>query len=94
METQLHFDGRSLSSEADFHDAIDRAAREVGFVGYGRNLDALWDVLTGFLALPVRVRWVNSGLNRSWGQRYDKIVGIFEDAHERFGADFTFEMTQ
>ena len=92
--TQLLLDGRSLTSEADFHDAIDLAAREVGFVGYGRNLDALRDVLTGFLLLPVHVRWVNADCNRAWGSSYDKMVSIFEEAHQRFGAEFTFEILQ
>jgi ribonuclease inhibitor len=92
--TQLLLDGRSLTSDADFHDAIDHAARGVGFLGYGRNLDALWDVLTGFLVLPVQVRWDNAGLNQAWGPSYKKIVRVFEEAHERFGAEFTIEITQ
>jgi ribonuclease inhibitor len=92
MGTQLFLDGRSLRSAADLHDVIDQAARDVGFVGYGRNLDALWDVLTGFLELPVRVRWVNAGGNRAWGANYGKIVKIFEDADCELGADFTFEL--
>ncbi|HEX8579407.1 MAG TPA: barstar family protein [Allosphingosinicella sp.] len=92
MGSELLLDGRSMASEADLHDVIDRAAREVGFGGYGRNLDALWDVLTGFLELPVQVRWVNARFNHAWGLRYDKIVRIFEDAERELGTEFKFEI--
>jgi ribonuclease inhibitor len=95
MGTQLLLDGRSISSEADFHDVIDKAARAVGFEGYGRNLDALWDVLTGFLETPVEARWINAAQARTGlGPRFEEIVSIFREADRELGNDFRFEMQQ
>jgi ribonuclease inhibitor len=93
MGTQILLDGRSMVSEADFHDVIGGAARAAGLEGYGRNLDALWDVLTGFLPLPVEVRWTNGRAARAaLGPRFDRLLEVFKDASEELGRNFEFEI--
>ena len=93
MGTRLLLDGRLMSSEADLHDMIDEAARAIAFQGYGRNLDALSDVLTGFLEAPVEVRWINAAAAQTaLGPRFERIVAIFEDASAKLGAGFLFEI--
>ncbi|HYI63568.1 MAG TPA: barstar family protein [Allosphingosinicella sp.] len=87
---ELLLDGRSIRSEALFHDVIDRAALSAGFDGYGRNLDALWDVLTAILPIPVEVRWTDSDASRqAIGPRFDMLVQVMRDAEKELGpADF------
>ncbi|UNK63020.1 barstar family protein [Buttiauxella ferragutiae] len=74
-------DGLSIESEDDFHDVI---AKELNLPGwYGRNLDALWDVLTGMVERPVNLVWINSEISRTRLQRYEKIVELLKDVAER-----------
>ena len=93
MGTHLLLDGRLMSNEASFHDMIDKAARSAGFHGYGRNLDSLRDILTGFLETPVEVRWINAAAARTaLGPRFERIAEVFRDAANDLRADFRFEI--
>ncbi len=80
-------DGRQRTPDAIY----DKLARELGFPAhFGRNLDALWDVLTTDVEGPVRIVWrLDSGLRAELGEFAEALVALFEDvARER--ADFTF----
>jgi ribonuclease inhibitor len=84
-------DGAGLQSAAEVHDTL---ARELGFPAhYGRNLDALWDVLTGDVAVPAEILWRNSDLSRAkLGEAFERIAKILEDAAAaRSGLTVTFE---
>jgi RNAse (barnase) inhibitor barstar len=82
----LVLDGGSMDGEAAFHDVIDRAALDAGFEGYGRNLDALWDVLTNILPTPVEISWVNTTAARAAiGPRFDRIVQVLREAEAKLG---------
>ncbi|ASN85569.1 barnase inhibitor [Pectobacterium versatile] len=77
-------DGLLIESEDDFHDAI---AKELSLpIWYGRNLDALWDVLTGIVERPVNLVWVNSEISRKRLQRYKTIINLFKDVAQRDNA--------
>ena len=83
---ELMFDGGKVGSEAAFHDVVERAAESVGFEGYGRNLDALWDVLTGILPRPLRIRWLEAEVSRkAVGPRFDRLVEVLRDAERELG---------
>ncbi|UPT55881.1 barstar family protein [Dickeya zeae] len=73
-------DGLLIESEDDFHDLI---AKELNLpIWYGRNLDALWDALTGMVERPVSLVWLNSEISRVRLSRYEKIIGLFKDVAE------------
>lgn len=73
-------DGLLIESENDFHDVI---AKELNLpIWYGRNLDALWDALTGMVERPVSLVWINSEISRERLSRYEKIIGLFKDVAE------------
>lgn len=66
------------------------AARELSFPAhFGKNLDALWDVLSGEIELPVQVRFENLTLEKL--EKFDSIISVFEEACEELGNDFRFE---
>ena len=89
MTTLLVLDGNAIESEADFHVVIDRAARLAGFEGYGRNLDALWDVITAVLPQPVEVHWLYADAFRAaLGDRFERITSVFRDAEAELGSSF------
>jgi ribonuclease inhibitor len=85
-------DGRSISSEADFHLQI-AAALDLSY--YGRNLDALWDLLSGGVDRPLTILWTDSsGSKDRLGAVFDAIIRVFEKAKaqdERWGLAERFE---
>jgi Barstar, RNAse (barnase) inhibitor len=48
--------------------------------GYGRNLDALWDCVTGYLPKPLKISWIADSGNE---RRYSAIVEVFRDAADQ-----------
>ena len=79
--TELILDGSKMSSEEDFHDQIAAHPETPDF--YGRNLDALHDLLTGFFSSPVLIIWKNADLAQSaLGKRYSLILDVMGDAEE------------
>ena len=60
---------------------------------FGRNLDALWDVLTTDIAGPFSIQWQNAHLSRlALGQDYDRIVRILRDL-EKERSDFKLHLS-
>jgi len=54
---------------------------------YGRNLDALWDCITGHLARPLEIRWVADSAHED---RYAAIVELLQEAADEYD-DISFE---
>lgn len=79
---------RDILTLAQFYDEL---ARQLAFPPhFGRNLDALWDVLTGEVAGPFEIVWEASAQS-NLGADYAKLVTLFNDlAAER--DDFTFTL--
>ncbi len=44
---------------------------------YGRNLDALWDCVTGYLPKPLQIRWY---VDSEREERYSAIIELFQEA--------------
>jgi|APFEC2959095171_1045051.scaffolds.fasta_scaffold00009_10 ribonuclease inhibitor len=89
---RLELDGSTIRSSVDFHNAIGTAS---GISFYGKNLDALWDLLTGLVERPVHISWTNAKQSQmAMGDDFSRILGILNDAllfYEK--DDFTFEMS-
>lgn len=76
---------------AQFYDEL---ARQLAFPAhFGRNLDALWDVLAGDVAGPFEIVWEDSSQAQSnLGMDYSRLVILLNDlAAER--DDFTFTLS-
>ncbi len=67
---EVRLDGRNLPDRAALHAALKAALDFPGF--YGNNLDALWDMITGHIALPVTVRW-------TYFARSQRLLGDYAD---------------
>jgi len=81
---------RDIRTLGQFYDEL---ARQLAFPPYfGRNLDALWDVLTGEVAGPFEIIWEESAqAQANLGVDYAKLVTLLNDlAAER--DDFTFTL--
>lgn len=79
-------DGFKIQSELDFHQEI---AQVLNFSPYyGKNLDALWDVLSRDVERPVSLVWKNSAASqKSMPLDFDKIIDVLRDV-EKQDADY------
>lgn len=57
---------------------------------FGENLDALWDVVTGDIALPVEIEFVNLTAHKK--RRFGALVLLFEEAEEELEGDLRFNI--
>lgn len=91
---RAEIDGQHINSDADFHAAILRALPFPKF--YGKNLDALWDVLTGMLERPVLLVWKNSAASEAaMPERFGQIIEVLraaEAADREAGLTDRFEL--
>ena len=53
---------------------------------YGRNLDALWDSLTGIMYLPAEITIIYSSnySDKALADEIDKMIDIFKEAAEEY----------
>ena len=52
---------------------------------YGENLDALWDCLTGWIELPLQIKWINYSSSFIYlGEYAEKLKCTFQDAASEF----------
>lgn len=79
----------NIDSSARFYDEL---ARQLAFPShFGRNLDALWDVLTGDVEGPLEIVWEDcDSAAAKLGVEYAKLAGLLKEvAAER--DDITLE---
>ncbi len=81
---RIDLDGDKILSESDFHDAISHALALSTY--YGRNLSALWDVLSTDIERPIRLVWKNSAVSHAaMGQRFVRIVEVLRRVERQDG---------
>ncbi|MFT4093467.1 MAG: barstar family protein [Niabella sp.] len=84
---QVQFDFERIGTIDDFY-AV--AKKQLDLPEYfGNNLDALWDCITGHIALPVSVSFKNMSMNQL--ETFDKLIALFEEAATELEDDFSFE---
>lgn len=59
---------------------------------FGANLDALWDVVTGDIALPVEIEFLN--LSARSKRRFAAIILLFEEAEEELEGKLRFNICE
>ena len=86
MSEIITFDFGCIATVKDFYTV---AAKKLSLPEhFGNNLDALWDSLTGDIALPVQVEFVNLTLNKL--ETFEEIISVFEEASTELEDDFLF----
>lgn len=81
------FNFEKIGSINDFYLMAQKVLNLPGY--FGNNLDALWDSITGEVALPLHVRFTNMKLNQL--EQFDSVISLFEEAADELGDDFSFE---
>jgi len=79
--TSYRLPGREIRSLEEFYDVI---SRKLSFPEhFGRNLDALWDVLTTDVKGPVEIIWEDSAISRqAMGPIYDRVSALLKDVQK------------
>jgi ribonuclease inhibitor len=75
---KVKLEGKSIRSLDEFYGEI---AKKLRFPEhFGRNLDALWDVLTTDIKGPVELAWEDSELSKkSMGKDFEKVAALLRD---------------
>lgn len=81
------FNFEKIETMDDFYQT---AVKELSLPDYfGNNLDALWDVLTAEIKLPIKIEFENLTLEKL--ETFEQLTNLFEDACAELGNDFQFE---
>lgn len=84
---EIYFDFDRIYTMDDFHEM---AKKEMSLPAYyGRNLDALWDCITSFIPLPVKIKFINFDETRL--NIFYNLILLFEDATEELEDELYFE---
>jgi ribonuclease inhibitor len=80
--------GHVIQSLDDFYDRLESGLLLPGH--FGRNLDALWDVLSTDVEGPFEIIWKHSAdSKKSMGKDFDRVVKLFQELEEERD-DFQF----
>ena len=83
---QYFIDFTNISSAEELYTVL---ANELEFPEYfGRNEDALWDVLTGDMELPAEIRFIDVSPEKA--EQFQSIISVFEDAANELGDEMSF----
>ncbi len=79
--TSYRLPGREIRSLEEFYDVISRKLSLPKH--FGRNLDALWDVLTADIEGPVEIVWEESAVSKhAMGPAYDRIAALLKEVQK------------
>jgi ribonuclease inhibitor len=81
---KVRLQGKAVRSLDDFYSEI---ARKLHFPDhFGRNLDALWDVLSTDVKGPVELVWEDLETSRkSMGKDFEKVAALLRDVEKERG---------
>jgi len=87
---KIVFDSSHVESIDQLHSELSRSLDFPDY--YGANLDALYDCLSGDVALPLRIIWKNYNITRlKLGKDAEEVLNVMKDfAKEE--PDFTLEI--
>ncbi len=75
---ELIINGSEIRSKSDFHNTLKRDLNLPEY--YGENLDALWDCLTGWVEMPLTIKWLEFDTCNEILDGYAlKILELFHD---------------
>lgn len=87
---KIEFDFNQIADLPAFYDHF--AQQFALGEGFGANLDALWDVVTGDISLPVEIEFLN--LNARRKRRFGAIILLFEEAEEELEGSLRFNICE
>ncbi|MCJ8010242.1 barstar family protein [Paenibacillus sp. KQZ6P-2] len=76
---EIILDGRKMENRDQLHAVLKEALELPDY--YGNNLDALWDCLTGWVEMPLTIRWLHfQKSEEKLGEDSRLVLQLFQDA--------------
>ena len=76
MEIEIR--GNEIFSDKDFHNQLAKALDVEQY--YGKNLDALWDLLSFNIERPLIIIWQNSDISKhNIGEDFEKLLMFYKE---------------
>ncbi|KHD35862.1 barnase inhibitor [Clostridium acetobutylicum] len=84
-------DGKEFKDKENLHRIL---KKELNFPEYyGKNLDALWDCLTGETKMPLKIVWKNFNDSKGYlGEYAERTVQVLLRVEEYFNGKFKVEI--
>lgn len=74
-------DGKEFDSIERIHSILKQKLHLPDY--YGENLNALWDCLTGWINLPIKIHWINFECSKKFvGNFADELLKTFREAED------------
>jgi len=84
--------GKTIRSLDDLYDQLSKKLALPDH--FGRNLDALWDVLSSDVQGPFEVVWEHAGASKKvMGKEFDRVIKVFKDLQKERD-DFTLKIEE
>jgi len=78
---EVILDGSEIDSPEHLHQVLKKILQLPD--DYGNNLDALWDCLTGWVSLPLTIRWLHfKESEQRLGNYGQQLLQLFRDAEK------------
>lgn len=87
MTRKYFFDFDKYASLEQFYGAFKREFQLPDY--FGNNLDAVWDMLTGYIELPIEIIFMD--MRATQVQEYASLIKLFEDAAVEAPDDIKFD---
>ncbi|MGF9715302.1 barstar family protein, partial [Paenibacillus naphthalenovorans] len=77
----VQLEGSHIKERQQLHDFLKKELQLPDT--YGSNLDALWDCLTGWVRLPLTIRWIDpEASRRHLGEYADQLLDLLREAEQ------------
>ncbi|CAM2813287.1 barstar family protein [Paenibacillus sediminis] len=87
---ELTLDGMEINSIEQLHKLLKEKLQLPEY--YGENLNALWDCLTAWVDMPLKISWLHfQESKRILGSSAEEFLELFRDAEDELEG-FTFEV--
>lgn len=78
---KITLDGKVFLTKEELHKILKSKMNLPEF--YGNNLSGLWDLITGFIPLPMTIEWINFKESQvNLGHYAKDVLQVFKDAEE------------
>ncbi len=85
---KIKIDFKEINNDKEFYEIIREKLDLPEY--FGDNLDALWDSITGYIELPIKIRFLN--FNNKKSDFFISIKEVFIDAEKELNGGLSFKI--
>lgn len=85
---KIKIDFKNIDNEKEFYEIIRNKLDLPEY--FGDNLDALWDSITGYIELPIKIRFLN--FNNKKSDFFISLKEVFIDAEKELNGGLSFKI--